>query len=217
MSTLSSKQIINRIYRADPRDPERIFITPAPKRGEIKDASVDLRLGNYFTVTRTAKFGALQARSNLTKKDLASYQERAFIPFDEQLVIHPGTFVLGVTLEYIGLPNDIYAQVFARSTWGRTGLTVATAVSVHPGFCGCLTLELVNNGNVPITLYPGSRLSQIIFFHVDKANMNVHLGRSKYCGMTEPGFCILDEEYEELKYWKRVGELASLKKINKGR
>ena len=32
--------------------------------------------------------------------------------------------------------------VIGRSSWGRRGLVIATAVEVHPGFVGCLTLEI---------------------------------------------------------------------------
>ena len=38
------------------------------------------------------------------------------------------------------------AYVLGRSSWGRVGLIVATAVMVQPGYTGTLTLELVNEG-----------------------------------------------------------------------
>jgi len=211
MSVLSSTQIVDRIYKEDPRDQDRIFIVPTPHRSDIKDASVDLRLGNYFIVTKSAKFSTLDAIEKVSEKHIASYQERVFVPFDEILVLHPGTFVLGVTWQYIGLPNSVYAQVFSRSTWGRTGLTVATAISVHPGFCGCLTLELVNNGNAPLALHPGTRIAQIVFFNVESVQENRRVSVSKYCGMTEPDFSKLHEEAEELANWQRIGKLTSFK------
>ncbi len=99
--------------------------------------------------------------------------------------------------------------MFARSTWGRTGLTVATAVSVHPNFCGCLTLELVNNGNTPIALYPGSRIAQIVFMDTEPQGVTDRTRFSKYCGMTEPGFSKLHDEREELEKWKQIGKRAS--------
>lgn len=210
MTVLSSKKIIDRLFIDDPRKPERIFITPTPERKEIKDASIDLKLGNYFIVTKAAKFSILDATEEATKKDIASYQEKVFIPFHEHLVLHPGTFVLGVTWQYIGLPNNVYAQVFSRSTWGRAGLTVATAVSIHPGFCGCLTLELVNHGNAPLALHPGSRIAQIVFFETDITDRKkLPINMSKYCGMTEPDFSKMYLEREELEKWKKIGKLAS--------
>ena len=140
MSVLSAGELRDRIYRKDAADPERIFIVPSPASDEILDASIDLSLGNSFIVTRSARFSALEALEETTEVDIASYQERVFVPFHEKLVIHPGTFILGATWQYIGLPEGVQAQVLARSTWGRAGLTVATAVAVHPGFVGCLTL-----------------------------------------------------------------------------
>lgn len=212
MSVLSSDELVDRIYKHDAADPKRIFIVPTPRRDGIKDTSIDLVLGNYFIVTRTARFRALEAYSEETKKAIASYQEKVLIPFGEYLVLHPRTFILGVTWQYIGLPNDIHAQVVARSTWGRAGLTVATAVVVHPCFCGCLTLELVNNGNAPIALYPGSRVAQMIFMYT-KPIEAAHVARaSKYFGTIEPGFTRLHDERPELERWEQIGRHISFQR-----
>ena len=208
MSVLSSEQIIDRLYRTNPKDAERIFIVPATKREDIKDASIDLRLGNYFIVNKAAKFSSLDALDDLTKRDIASCHETVFIPFDKTLILHPGNFVLGVTWQYIGLPNDIYAMVFARLTWGRAGLTVATAVSVHPRFCGCLTLELVNHGNAPVNLYPGTRIVQIVFMRTGANNANTS-AHSKYCGLIQPDISRLHDERDELKKWHEIGKRSS--------
>ncbi len=211
MGVLSSVHLVDRLFKKELGDPNRIFIMPPPEQKYLKDASVDLMLGNHFIVTKNARFSALDARSPTTKQDIASYQERVYVPFHGRpLVLHPGTFVLGVTWQYIGLPNNVYAQVFSRSTWGRTGLTVATAVSVHPGFCGCLTLELVNHGNAPVDLYPGSRLAQIVFFEVDQVAQVEAPSHSKYCGLIEPSFSRLYDELEELRQLERIGKIATL-------
>jgi len=208
MSVLSADELVDRICRYDAADPKRIFIVPTPRRESIKDTSIDMMLGNHFIVTRTARFSALDACREETERDIALYQERVIVPFGKQLVLHPGTFILGVTWQYIGLPNDIYAQVVARSTWGRAGLTVATAVVIHPYFSGCLTLELVNNGNAPIVLYPGSRVAQMIFMHTEPGKISA-AGASKYFGMTEPGFTRLHDEHPELEKWKQIGGYVS--------
>ena len=82
----------------------------------------------------------------------------------QQFVIHPNQFVLGETLEFVKLPSDMMAYVVTRSTWGRTGLIVATAVGIQPNFRGVITLELRNLGDVPLNLYPGTKILQL-FFH----------------------------------------------------
>jgi dCTP deaminase len=70
--------------------------------------------------------------------------------------------VLGATLEYICIPQNIEASIEGRSSWARYGLVIATAVSIEPGFKGCITLELANISNIPIKLYPGMRIGQLI-------------------------------------------------------
>ena len=88
-------------------------------------------------------------------------QEHVVVPFGDGLWLHPRHFVLAVTFEFLKFPDDMGAYVVGRSSWGRLGLIVATAVFVHPGFRGCLTLELVNEGDSPIYLCPGFRIAQL--------------------------------------------------------
>ena len=83
-------------------------------------------------------------------------------------VIHPGEFVLGVTREYVELPDDIVARIEGKSSLGRLGLIVhATAGFVDPGFKGTLTLEITNLTRVPIKLYPGLLIAQLSFMALD--------------------------------------------------
>ena len=90
-----------------------------------------------------------------------------YVPFGEQFILHPGTFVLGVTLEWIRLPRDLAAYVIGRSSWGRYGLIIATATGVHPRFTGCLTLELSNVGEIPIKVKPGASICQLFVHQIE--------------------------------------------------
>jgi hypothetical protein len=58
----------------------------------------------------------------------------------------------------MSLPDDTAASIEGRSSWARTGLMVATASYIEPGFKGCITLELSNVSNLPIKLFPGVRM-----------------------------------------------------------
>ena len=77
--------------------------------------------------------------------------------------------VLASTLEYVRLPKSISAYVTSRSKWGRLGLVIATATAIHPGFTGTITLELVNHGNIPLVLYPGLAIAQLILAKAEGA------------------------------------------------
>ena len=81
-------------------------------------------------------------------------QERVVVPVWRASIAPSRPFILAATLEYSALPDDLSANVVGRSSWGRLGLIVATAVFVHPGFRGCLTLELVNEGTARLLYRP---------------------------------------------------------------
>ena len=82
-------------------------------------------------------------------------------------MLHPGQFVLGETLEWVHLPKDLVAFVIGKSTWGRDGLIIATAIGVHPYWSGILTLEISNVGEIPIYLYPGLAIAQLFIASVE--------------------------------------------------
>ena len=87
-----------------------------------------------------------------------------FVPFNEIFVLQPGTFILGVTLEWMRLPGNLAGYVTACSSLGHRGLVIAAAAGIHPGFSGYLTLVLNNVGQVPIALRPGFSICHL-FLH----------------------------------------------------
>jgi dCTP deaminase len=62
------------------------------------------------------------------------------------------------------------AYVVGRSSFGRLGLIIATAIGVHPHFFGALTLELRNLGEAPVRLYPGQTIAQLFFHELDPSD-----------------------------------------------
>ena len=138
----------------------RLVVTPLLDRAQIGRGAVDLRLGTEFLLLRRTQRPGLHPGED-SQQEVDDMQERVVVPFGDELWLHPRHFVLAATLEYLALPDDMAAYVVGRSSWGRLGLIVATAVFVHPGFRGCLTLELVNEGDSPIALSPGIRIAQL--------------------------------------------------------
>jgi dCTP deaminase len=161
MSALVREDIVARLSHQD--DAARLVVTPMLDRDrQIGPGSVDLRLGTEFLEVPRQNHSHMDPfRSSATEAILRSEDRRFFVPLGDPFVLHPGQFVLGSTLEFLVMPNDLIGQVLSRSSWGRLGLLVATAVAVQPGFRGALTLELVNAGAVPITLRPGLRVAQL--------------------------------------------------------
>jgi dCTP deaminase len=135
---------------------------------QVDNASIDIRLGNEFIVTKLPVITKLDPAELGLLTSTEEFQSKIYIPFGRPFVLHPRQLVLGSTLEYISLPVDLMGVVLGRSSWGRLGLIIATASKIDPGFKGAITLELTNLGNVPIYLYPGSRIGQIV---IDKIIM----------------------------------------------
>jgi dCTP deaminase len=182
---------------------ERLFITPLLKPNQIGAASVDVRLGSEFLQLRRTSGAGLDPRTQ-TPAELDEMLERIVVPFGKGMWLHPSHFVLAATLEYIRLPADIGADVVGRSSWGRVGLIVATAVMAHPGFTGCLTLELINEGDSPIRLYPGVRIAQLELDKLDAPTDHAYGAQDKYFAPIGP---------EASRLWKEQPEIARIEEL----
>jgi len=168
---LLSSDKIRELLENPPKDPaDRLVISPIlDPSSQLKSgsASVDLRLGQRFHVPMRTKVASLNRLSEHHHRDLQRYKDETFVPIGSHFILHPRQFVLGETLEWIHLPKDFAAHVVGRSTWGRDGLIIATAIGVHPHFSGILTLEVSNVGEIPIYLYPGFAIAQLFVFRAE--------------------------------------------------
>jgi len=78
----------------------------------------------------------------------------------------PKKLALAWTREYIEMRTEtrLAARVEGKSSLSRLGLVVhMTAPTIHAGFEGRIRLEMMNHGAVPIRLWPGMRVCQLIF------------------------------------------------------
>jgi len=152
----------------------------------VAGAGLDVTLGCRFLVFKRRGFGSIDISED--KKVLAQHslewQQEIYIPFGERFVIHPGDFVLGITLEYLAFPLDLMGYVIGRSSLGRLGLIIATATKIDPGYRGVLTLELTNVGAAPLILHPGEKIAQIVFHRLSTP---VEPSRA-YCGQFQFSF-----------------------------
>ena len=165
MTVLSRPAIWNRIHQSD--DP--LVLSPLLDPQQVGAASIDVRIGHQFIILQRSVVPHIDPSEPLTlRESLYRTQHKVRVQTKQEFVIHPRQLVLGATLEYVSMPKDLAAAVEGRSSWGRLGLIIATASSVAPGFKGCITLELVNDGEVPIVLRPGMRIAQLVFFDTEK-------------------------------------------------
>jgi dCTP deaminase len=172
---------------------------------QLGPASVDLRLGTEFRVLRRTDEPCLDP-GNQPQASVERMIRSVDVEVGDKLYLHPGQFVLGATLEFLSLPHDLGAYVVGRSSWGRAGLLVATAIFVQPGFSGCLTLELVNHGESPIALYPGSRIAQLVVHELPSRTAHYY-GKDddKYIGPAGPQVSYLAKEAAEIQHLADIG------------
>ena len=143
-----------------------LVIEPITKE-QIQPASVDIRLGNTFSVVYDTPSVIITLGNKIEYKSIVT---------DTYLIL-PGQFVLATTMEYFELPDDLTAFVEGRSSLGRMGLFIQNAGWVDPGFKGEITLELYNANRCAIELKAGRRVGQLVFAKMDDSALNPYNGK----------------------------------------
>ncbi len=178
-----------------PEDP--LSIVPCFGREALKNsgtASIDFRLGRWFLLLRSDRTPLLDVKENprQTGEEYDRLPARqVFVPFGAKFYVQPGAFVLAATLEWVRLPADLAGTITGKSSWGRRGLVIEAAAAIHPGFAGCLVLEISNLGGIPIVLKPGMTICQILFLKTS----DEYVAESSFDGMRRPeiGSISMDE------------------------
>lgn len=94
----------------------------------------------------------------------------------ESILLFPGEFFLGSSIERFSMHNDLLAQVADKSSWARKGLFVQNTI-IEPGWCGYLTLEITNNSKNHLRLISGMPIAQIVFQLLDEPTEQPYRGK----------------------------------------
>ena len=156
----------------------RVDIQPRPAPEPMQagtpynTVSVDLQLNRDIYIPKTM---AKNLTFNLNKG--ISVTDTLDVVCDKQAIpengfnLKPNKFILGNTVERVSLPlveNGLSARIEGRSSAARLGLIVHfTAPTIHAGFSGHITLEMINLGPAIITLYPNAHICQLILETVE--------------------------------------------------
>ena len=165
-----------------------LSIVPEPNLDDIEKngaASIDLRLGRWFRTLRPSRSHLLDIAEPGSDgpPEEAQLTKEHFVPFGDKFVLHPRSFCLGITLEWLKLPFDLSGYVTGKSSLGRRGLVIETASGIQPGFSGCLALELSNVGDAPIALRPGMLTCQVFLHRIENP---VTPAKSQFAGRRKP-------------------------------
>lgn len=157
---LSDKTLMKMIEKKE------LIVEPLEK-GQIQPASVDIRLGNTFSIVEDTSTGIINLENEIKYKTITT----------DSYILLPNQFVLATTMEYFDLPDDLTAFVEGRSSLGRMGLFIQNAGWVDPGFKGEITLELYNANRCAIELKAGRRVGQLVFAKMDDTALNPYNGK----------------------------------------
>ncbi|MBM3200617.1 dCTP deaminase [Candidatus Woesearchaeota archaeon] len=161
MTILTKTEILKEIKKG------RVKIEPM-SQDQIGPASVDLCLGNEFRVFKKWKTAPISENVDYKK-----FTE--LVNVDKYKILGPDEFVLGITKEKITLPDNICGWLTGRSRFARLGLSIhITASFIQPGISNRQVLEIKNVSKIPLILYPGTRICQIILISAS--------GKGKYQG-----------------------------------
>jgi dCTP deaminase len=140
-----------------------------PAHSPFDTHSVDLRLGNEITIPAAGQFTYDLTQPGRIADTIRLHSQTVQITQHQPFCLPPNCFVLGKTLEWIELPilpgqeTCLAARIEGKSSRARFGILIHfTAPTVHPGFTGTLTLEMINLGPASFMLRPGMAIAQLI-------------------------------------------------------
>lgn len=168
--------ILSNVTIQDALDKGWLKITPEPKPRTMGQGSecpyqttaVDLHLGSEIAFFKEGLPLNIDLRLGSFADLFGPNSHARQITADQPYSLNASKFVLGKTMERVELPliDDgpcLAARVEGKSSYARCGLLVHfTAPTIHAGYAGTITLELINFGPFPISLYPGAPICQLI-------------------------------------------------------
>lgn len=179
---LSREQIRTRL-KLPVSNSDSLVITPLLREQDTFDAdSVDLRLGTHFLLPRALN----QPFFSPDRDSATSLHTHIHVPLGQYLVVPAHYTILGATLEFIKLPKSVSGEILTKSSVARTFILVETAPWIHPGYRGCLTLEIANVSNMPVLLYPGRLIGQLVLMEVGPDEEGPHDLKQNYFGPVYP-------------------------------
>ncbi len=162
---------------------KKVGFSPALNSDQIGPASIDLRLAPEFKFFRSDRFSLID-----TKKPFPhDFMDSVTLKDDTPFIIHPGSFVLASTVEYVKLSAEVAMKVEGKSSLARMGILVHTAGFVDPGFEGTLTLEISNQSNLAVALYPNMYICQVAIYRLSSPAQRPYNKRKKSLYLKQKG------------------------------
>ncbi len=160
---LSDRDIIKLIDKND------LKIIPFPKRKDIKCNHIDLHLNSILISYESSIV-------DLKSEKLSNFRE-IIIP-KKGYKLKSGEFLIWSTIENITIPNWYFWFIETKWNIARAWIQAHNADGhIDPGFIWNITLEIKNNANHSIIIYPNIAFVQIYFFKATSKSINTYNGK----------------------------------------
>lgn len=139
-----------------------------PVKPPFNTSAIDLRLADEVLVPEAGTPAALDLT---TAAGISQYwsmhSKKHTITPEQPFNLPPNKLVLARTLETVDFPinpeKSYCARVEGKSSLARCGILIHfTAPTIHAGFTGTITLEIINLGTHKFLLTPGMYICQLI-------------------------------------------------------
>lgn len=183
------------IQSEESRWPARRMIepfSPTLMREEGNRKVISYGLSSYGYDARLARDVKVFTNVNSAIIDPRKIDERCMTDVDirvdadgaEYVLIPPNGFMLGHTVEYFRIPNDVLVICLGKSTYARCGIIV-NVTPLEPGWEGNVVLEFSNTTSLPAKIYLNQGVCQFIFNQALKRCKITYADRGgKYQGQT---------------------------------
>ena len=154
----------------------------------LSNSSIDLRLGKTLIYQKPSSpddYISFKIDENGKLKVNNPAKTAKYDLTEKSFILKPGGFVLGAMLEKVGHIDDIIiSDIRDKSTLARCGVSICfNSGFIDVGNVLNVTLEIKNNGNLPIELQYGQHICQIRFSRLSSPVMNKYNG--KYLNSTD--------------------------------
>ena len=161
------------IYKSD-------GVTTGSLLAQINPNSIDLTIAKEFKRPNTINNDVLYGFSCENERQIYNLAYWTDYKADEYILMKPGDVILGVTREYVTMPDNMCGQLFTKSTLGRMFINLMMAGVIDAGFQGRLTLELKNDGVHTIRIPVGARIVQMVCYGLNEYPERAYSAASRH-------------------------------------
>jgi len=134
---------------------------------QVSDSIISYGLSSYgYDVTLSNEF-KIFTNALETLIDPKDFSTKLFIDHKAPYcIVPPNSIILGKTIEYFRIPRNVLTLCIGKSTYARCGIFV-NVTPFEPEWEGHVTIEISNLTPLPVKVYAGEGIAQIIFFEGD--------------------------------------------------